>query len=152
MNQMKSRDVNDVQIAEREDKVRRWFAMWLDGENTGIDTLFARDAVYAESWGPEYHGSAAIAHWFEEWNTRGKVLVWDIRQFFHGENQTVVEWFFSNRMKDGVDEAFEGMSLIGWTRDGQIQSLKEYGCNIRRYDPYEDGPKPRFRDEKAMWF
>lgn len=136
----------------REDIIRRWFAMWLSGEGADIGALFAPDAVYAESWGPEYHGAQAIAHWFEEWNTRGRVLRWDIRQFFHREDQTAVEWFFSNRMNGGAVEAFEGMSLIVWAEDGRIQSLKEYGCNIHRYDPYQNGPAPQFRDEKAMWF
>lgn len=23
-----------------------------------------------------------VKHWFEEWNTRGKVIIWDIKQFF----------------------------------------------------------------------
>ena len=30
--------------------------------------------------------------------------------------------------------------------------LQEFGCNQDRYDPYEKGPEPQFRDEKIMWF
>ena len=40
-------------MSEREDKLRRWFTMWLNGADTGIESLFAPDAVYIESWGPE---------------------------------------------------------------------------------------------------
>ena len=90
--------------------------------------------------------------WFEEWNTRGTVLQWDIRQFFHKGSQTVVEWYFKNKMDDGKIEAFDGMSLIEWTPDGRIALLKEFGCNENRYDPYEDGITPKFRDENAKWF
>ena len=54
---------------EREQKIRRWLDMWLRREDLGILELFAPDAVYLESWGPEYHGAAAIRHWFQEWNT-----------------------------------------------------------------------------------
>ena len=61
---------------EREQKIRLWLDMWLRREDLGILELFAPDAVYLESWGPEYHGAAAIRHWFQEWNTRGRVEVW----------------------------------------------------------------------------
>ena len=38
---------------EREDKIRRWFRMWLCQTDEGILELFAPDGVYIESWGPE---------------------------------------------------------------------------------------------------
>ena len=75
----------------QEAQLRRWFSMWLDKHDTGIEDLFAPDAVYIESWGPEYHGSGKIKLWFDEWNTRGTVERWDIRQYFHNGDQTVVE-------------------------------------------------------------
>ena len=58
---------------QRERKIQQWFSMWLDKQDTGMEELFAPDAVYIESWGPEYHGSRKIKLWFEEWNTRGTV-------------------------------------------------------------------------------
>ena len=136
----------------REEIVRQWFDMWLRGEDTGITDIFAGDAVYIESWGPEYHGSAAICHWFAEWNTRGRVLQWDIKQFFHTGDQTVVEWYFRDAMHSGAAEAFDGMSLIRWEPDGRIGYLQEFGCNENRYDPYAHGDPPVFRDEPAVWF
>lgn len=137
---------------EREDKIRRWFSMWLKNDCTGIEEIFSVDAVYIESWGPEYHGIDKIRHWFNEWNTRGAVLKWDITGFFHKENQTVTQWYFENKMDNGKVEAFEGMTLVQWTQDDKIECLKEFGCNINRYDPYEKGKTPVFRDEKAAWF
>lgn len=137
---------------EREQKIQVWFKMWLEGSEQGIEDIFSPDAIYVESWGPEYHGLEKIRHWFREWNTRGTVLRWDIRQFFHKEDQTVVEWRFQNRMEDGRVEAFEGMSLIRWTAEGRICFLKEFGCNENRYDPYQDGLEPRFRGEDPRWF
>ena len=139
-------------MSEREDKLRRWFAMWLNQTDAGIESLFAPDAVYIESWGPEYHGAQTIRHWFTEWNTRGRVLAWDIKQFFHKENQTVVEWYFRDAMDDGRVEEFDGLSLVAWNGAGQIARLQEFGCNLNRYDPYANGPIPQFRDGKAAWF
>ncbi len=137
---------------EREDRLRRWFAMWLNQTDAGMESLFAPDALYIESWGPEYHGLPAIRHWFSEWNRRGRVVTWEIRQFFHKGEQTVVEWYFQNAMDDGRVEEFDGLSLVRWNGDGQIARLQEFGCNLDRYDPYAHGPEPRFRDEAVRWF
>ena len=139
-------------MKDKEQTIRRWFEMWLRRSDEGAEELFDRDAVYIESWGPEYHGLDKIRHWFQEWNTRGVVLRWDIRQFFHRGDQSVVEWIFEHRMENGKPEAFEGMSLIRWTAEGKIGSLQEFGCNQDRYDPYAAGPEPRFREGPALWF
>ena len=96
-------------------------------------------------------GINAIRHWFEEWNTRGSVKTWDIKQFFHKDEQTIVEWYFCNEMDDGRKEEFDGLSLIQW-ENGKICFLKEYGCNINNYNPYQEGSEPVFRDEKSKWF
>ena len=124
-------------MEEREAILRRWFSMWLEGQAGDLTELFALDVQYIESWGPEYHGVSQVRHWFEEWNTRGKVLAWDIRGFFHREDRTVVEWYFENKMETGKKEGFEGISLIEWTDNDKIKSLKEFGCNCNRYNPYQ---------------
>ena len=66
----------------RERIIRLWFDMWLAKKDLGIFNVFSDNAVYIESWGPEYHGSKKIKLWFEEWNTRGTVL-----QFGCNENR-----------------------------------------------------------------
>ena len=137
---------------EREEIIRLWFDMWLQKKDLGISEMFADNSVYIESWGPEYHGSAKIKLWFDEWNTRGKVLVWDIKQFFHKENQTIVEWYFKNKMNNGNIEEFDGISLIVWTENNKIMELKEFGCNLNTYNPYAQNDMPQFRDEKTKWF
>lgn len=137
---------------KREETVQAWFGMWLAGSDAGAEGLFDPGAVYIESWGPEYHGFEKIRHWFREWNTRGRVLRWDIKQFFHKGNQTVVEWYFQYQMDGEQAGAFEGLSLVRWTAEGKICFLQEFGCNENRYDPYQNGPEPQFRAEQALWF
>ena len=139
-------------MTEREKIIHLWFEMWLCQQDLGIDDIFTEDVEYTESWGPKYTDRSTVKHWFDEWNTRGKVLEWDIKQFFHKENQTVVEWYFRNKMNTGEIEEFDGLSLIEWTTENRIKSLKEFGCNCSNYDPYENGAVPEFRDEKAKWF
>ena len=137
---------------QRESKIRQWFSMWLDKQDTGIEELFAPDAVYIESWGPEYHGSVKIKLWFDEWNSRGTVERWNIRQYFHKGDQTVVEWAFRCVMAGGTIQSFDGLSLIRRNEAGQICFLQEFGCNENRYDPYAQGNTPAFRKEQALWF
>lgn len=36
-----------------------------------------------------------------------KALVWDIKQFFHKDNLTVVGWYFKNKANDGEPEEFD---------------------------------------------
>ena len=137
---------------QREKTVKRWFAMWLRKDDSGIGAVFEEDALYIESWGPQYEGLEKIGKWFREWNTRGRVLRWDIRRYFHSGAATVVEWDFKDEMAGGTVEEFEGMSLIEWSPGNKIACLKEFGCNKNRYDPYRNGERPLFPDEEAKWF
>mgnify|MGYP000075392348 CR=1 FL=1 len=68
---------------EREKIIRLWFDMWIKKADLGIDNIFTDDVVYTESWSPKYENRKTVKHWFDEWNTRGSVLVWEIKQFFH---------------------------------------------------------------------
>ena len=75
-----------------------------------------------------------------------------VKQFFHKENQTIVEWYFKNKMNNGDIEEFDGISLVEWTEDNKIKALKEFGCNRNTYNPYQESDIPQFRNQKANWF
>lgn len=129
-----------------------WFEMWLIKKDLGIMEIFSDDAVYIESWGPQYHGAKQICHWFDEWNKRGDVLAWDIKRFFVNGKSVAVEWYFKNIMHNGKTEEFDGVSVVDFDDDGKISFLQEYGCNIKRYNPYEDGENPHFEEQSSKWF
>ena len=61
--------------------IRLWFDMWLYQKDMGIDDIFTEDVLYTESWCPQYSNRKTIKHWFQEWNTHGKVVIWEIRQY-----------------------------------------------------------------------
>ena len=126
--------------------------MWLQKKDLEIFKIFSNNATYIESWGPRYDSSKKIKLWFDEWNNRGTVLKWDIKQFFHKENQTIVEWYFECQMEAEEATAFDGISLIEWTDDNKIKFLKEFGCNINNYDPYKSGNIPKFKETEIGWF
>ncbi len=50
----------------REDIIKQWFHMWLQKRDLDIQKIFAEEAVYIESQGPEYHGTEKIKLWFDE--------------------------------------------------------------------------------------
>ena len=92
-------------MKEREEIIRLWFAMWVQQKDMGIHKIFTEDVVYIESWGPKYTNCTTVKHWFQEWNARGRVLIWEIKQYFHKDNQTIAEWYFKNEMKNGSIDA-----------------------------------------------
>ncbi|MDE7307882.1 MAG: hypothetical protein K2N61_04335 [Lachnospiraceae bacterium] len=61
-----------------------------------------------------------------------------------------MEWYFKNTVNGGKVEEFDGMSLIVWNEQNKICSLKEFGCNINNYDPYQNGSVPQFQGEISM--
>lgn len=75
---------------EREKTIRLWFDMWLNQQDMGIDDIFTEDVIYTESWSPQYNNRKTVKHWFQEWNTRGKVVIWEIKQFFHKGDQELL--------------------------------------------------------------
>ena len=123
---------------EREKIIRLWFDMWIKKADLGIDNIFTDDVVYTESWSPKYENRKTVKHWFDEWNTRGSVLVWEIKQFFHQGNQTIVEWYFKSKMNNGNVEEFDGME-IGYSADRrkrQSASQKERKTDVPSFIQY----------------
>ena len=57
----------------------------------------------------------------------------------YSNRETVKHWFQEWNMRG---------SVIAW----EIQALKEFGCNIHNYDPYQKSDTPQFREEKIHWF
>ena len=63
------RRVQKDSMDKREKIIRLCFDMRLQKKDLGIEDIFSTDALYIESWGPQYHGVAEVKHCFEEWNT-----------------------------------------------------------------------------------
>ena len=59
---------------EREKIICTWFNMWLKQQDLGIDKISTKNVVYTGSWCPKYENLKTVNHWFNEWNTHGKVI------------------------------------------------------------------------------
>ena len=63
-----------------------------------------------------------------------------------------MEWYFKNEMNNGSIEEFDGISLVEWTKDDKIKSLKEFGCNLNNYNPYEHSDQPNLGKKEQVGF
>lgn len=117
------------------DTVKTYFAAWLSREEAILPIVFDEDSVYSECYGPEYRGLAQIRRWFGEWNQRGTVLEWTIKNALESGNTLCVEWYFRCEY-DGVRDGFDGVSWIEFDDAGKIKHLREFQSKAEHHFPY----------------
>ena len=122
-------------MKRREDMVRTYFDMWLKKDISGIDGIFSDDVLYSESYGPEYHGLEQVKKWFIDWCRHATVLEWKVKQFISQDKVTVVEWYFECNF-DGVIYGFDGVSIVGFSENEKICSIKEFKSKAEHNSPY----------------
>jgi ketosteroid isomerase-like protein len=115
--------------------IETYFQAWLTQDNTRLAEFFEPNAVYRECYGPEYHGLTQIVRWFQDWNKRGRVTRWDILGSVQQGNTQAVEWTFGCTY-DGAESLFDGVSLVEFSENGKIQSLKEFQSKAEHVFPY----------------
>lgn len=115
--------------------VKTYFAAWLSKEADVLPVVFANDIVYSECYGPEYRGLNQIQRWFADWNSRGTVLQWDIKNMIEAGHIACVEWYFRCEY-DGVIDGFDGISWIEFDDQGKIGALREFQSKAEHCFPY----------------
>ncbi len=115
--------------------IEAYFQAWLSKDETRLADFFEADAVYRECYGPEYCGINQITRWFRDWNKRGRVTRWDILDFMQQGSKLAVEWTFGC-VYDGEESFFDGISLVEFSENGKIQSLKEFQSKAEHVFPY----------------
>lgn len=120
---------------EREQIIGHYFRSWINKDNTTLSKIFDPNIIYTECYGPEYHGLDTVEKWFDDWNTRGTVLVWTIKQFIHQDSVTAVEWYFKCEYESETG-AFDGVSLIEFNPDNLIVNVKEFQSKTPHCYPY----------------
>lgn len=121
---------------ERESVIVSYFQSWINKDSSKLTEIFSADITYIECYGPEYQGVEMIKRWFHDWNQKGTVLQWDIKQFIHQDNVTAVEWYFKCEYMGNVSD-FDGVSLIEFDQDNRIVNVKEFQSELPHYCPYE---------------
>lgn len=90
-----------------EEIIRNYFSCWLNKDEKPLTDIFADNIIYSECYGPEYRGIRQIQQWFYDWNQKGTVEKWDIKQIYICQNTVIVEWYFQCDYCD-TPGAFDG--------------------------------------------
>lgn len=112
-----------------------YFAAWLSKDAAVLPTVFADDIIYSECYGPEYRGIDQILRWFQDWNQRGTVLQWEIKNIISCGNIVCAEWYFCCEY-DGNTDGFNGVSWIEFDERGRIRKLREFQSKAEHFFPY----------------
>ena len=119
----------------KESSLRRWFSAWIDRDAGVIDEVFAQNIVYSECYGPEYRGLAQIHRWFADWNQKGRVLEWTIREMYCDGDALIAVWYFLCDYEGSVG-GFDGVTIAKFSEEGKIVSLREYQSDSKHVFPY----------------
>jgi len=115
--------------------VKEYFQSWINKDPSVIRENFSDSVIYSECYGPEYRSKEHCLKWFGDWNKKGFVLRWDIKDFQEVGNTCFVEWHFKCNYESKIDE-FDGVSIIKF-EEGKISLIKEFQSKSEHYYPYE---------------
>lgn len=121
----------------KEKIIKEYFTMWTNKNFDNLDTLFDAKIYYSECYGPEYQGIREIKQWIHELSQKQTVLEWNIKQFIHQDNIVVVEWYFKDYIKQKASD-FNGVSIIEFTEDNKIISIKEFESKAQHTTPFKN--------------
>lgn len=114
-----------------------YFRCWLTKDGSNLADIFADDIVYSECYGPEYVGIQQVIKWFREWNLKGSVLQWDIKDVIEQDNKVMVEWYFKCEYEGSID-GFDGVTIAKFDNNRKIYELKEFQSKAEHYYPYSE--------------
>lgn len=112
-----------------------YFNAWISGDTEIIKQTFGENAVYTESYGPEYHGLNQILRWYNDWNSHGRVMCWDLADYYEQGNTAIVRWYFKCKY-DGETSAFDGVTIAEFDENMKIARLCEYQSKAEHNYPY----------------
>lgn len=115
--------------------IRNYFQAWIDKNIDIVRETFSEDIVCVESYGPVYQGIDQVLKWFDDWNRKGTVLRWDIKQIAIVDKTAFVEWFFRCEYEGNIGE-FDGVTIARFDEDMKICELKEFQSKSEHYYPY----------------
>lgn len=125
----------EMNLQKKKEIIQTYFQMWVTRDFNKIYDVFSDDVYYSECYGPEYRGMGQIQRWITYMLQRQVVSKWDIKNFIFSKagDDAVVEWTFS--AKEETAYTFDGVSLIHFNKNGQIDSIKEFKSEAKRFTP-----------------
>lgn len=124
-----------MSMNEKEAVIKEYFDMWVLRDFKNIYNIFDCSIYYSECYGPEYRGISEIQQWIDKMLKEQEVIEWTIKRFIHQANTVVVEWYFKDKVNDKIS-GFDGVSIIEFTENGNINSIKEFSSEALHTTPF----------------
>lgn len=114
--------------------IKKYFQMWIDKIKLDLTTIFTKDIQYTECYGPQYKGIDEIDEWIKHQFEIQTVTDWTIKNIYHDQNVTTVEWHFVYT-QDNENSGFDGVSIIKF-KDDLISEISEFESKDVHTRPY----------------
>lgn len=120
----------------KEKIIKEYFQSWVNNDISIIDKIFSENAIYTECYGPKYTSKKQILKWFKEWQEKGKVIAWSIKNTYEMDKILVVEWNFECIWEEKLSN-FDGVSIVEFGDNNRIINLREFESKSTHYYPYQ---------------
>ncbi len=120
----------------REKIIKEYFQSWVNNDISIIGKIFSENAIYTECYGPKYTSKKQILKWFKEWQEKGKVIAWSIKNTYEMDKILVVEWNFECIWEEKLSN-FDGVSIVEFGDNNRIINLREFESKSTHYYPYQ---------------
>ncbi len=120
----------------KEKIIKEYFQSWVNNDISIIGKIFSENAIYTECYGPKYTSKKQILKWFKEWQEKGKVIAWSIKNTYEMDKILVVEWNFECIWEEKLSN-FDGVSIVEFGDNNRIINLREFESKSTHYYPYQ---------------
>lgn len=122
---------------KKQEIIKEYFQAWINNDISIIEKIFSKEILYTECYGPQYKNKNQILNWFRDWQEKGKVISWDIKNIYETEKVIIVEWNFECNW-EGKETDFDGVSIVEFDKDNLIINLREFESKSTHYSLYEN--------------
>ena len=101
----------------KEKIIKEYFQSWGNNDISIIDKIFSENAIYTECYGPKYTSKKQILKWFKEWQEKGKVIAWSIKNIYEinltaGTYETQFSLRFNQTTLSNEDVVVNGLNTM----------------------------------------
>lgn len=119
----------------KEKIIKEYFQSWVNNDISIMEKIFSDNAIYTECYGPKYTSKNQMLKWFKEWQEKGKVVAWLIKNIYEVDKILVVEWNFECIWEEKKSN-FDGVSIVEFDENNRIINLREFESKSTHYYPY----------------
>lgn len=120
----------------KQEIIKEYFQSWISNDISIVEKIFSEEILYTECYGPQYKTKKQILNWFRDWQEKGKVISWDIKNIYELEKVLIVEWNFKCIWEEKETD-FDGVSIVEFNESNLIVNLREFESKSKHYFPYE---------------